>query len=169
MIIIATKTKYIPTIIAPLLLLNPFLKYKRDRAIIDAARSHQTEKTVRFAKEPRPNIVAGTHIPNRIFRVLLFRDSLITAIPLPSRANLIVVITLGILVKVARISIPRIVLFTPHTSLRKTAELTIPMLDAMITITAGTPNHTLGHDFFMTILGPFEACLVEAIATTKNV
>jgi len=84
--------------------------------------SHQTEKTVCFDRDQSPNIIAGMHIPNRIFIVLLFRDSLNTAIPLASRASLIDVIILGILVKVARINTPTMGLFTPHALLKNTAE-----------------------------------------------
>ena len=118
--------------------------------------SHQTEKTVCLARDPRPNTVAGIQIPNRIFMVLLFRDSLITAIPLPSKASLIAVITSGITGKYARTSIPRMVLFTPHTLLKNTAERTIPILVTMMTITAATPNHIQDHDFCTRLYGPLK-------------
>ncbi len=161
--------KYNPTLSAPLILVNPFLKNKITRFITVMPISHQTEKTVRLPSVPRPNIIAGTHIPNRIFKLLLFRASLMTEIPLPSRASLIAVITSGIPVKRARTSTPIIVLFSPHAVLKKTAERTIPMLVIIITMSAADPIHAQDHDFGTSVFWLFEALLVEAIARVKNV
>ena len=80
-------------------------------------------------------------MPNRTFKVLLFSASLMTAVPLPSRASLIAVMTSGIPVNTARMTTPKMVLFSFHASLKNTADRTIPMQVTMMTISAAPPIH----------------------------